>query len=119
MTQIFSPAADGWIRLLMFAGLCVVCGGVAATIAFARSDYYTGAYLHPSPQPVPFSHKHHVGGLGIDCRYCHTSVAEGPHAGLPPTHTCMTCHSQVWTNAAMLAPVRESLAGNKSLVWHR
>jgi hypothetical protein len=119
MTQIFSPAADTWLRLFVVAAVAIVCGGTAAVIAFARSDYYTGARIHPPPQPVPFSHKHHVGGLGIDCRYCHSSVAEGPHAGLPPTHTCMTCHSQIWTNAAMLAPVRNSLADNTSLRWHR
>jgi len=119
MTQIFSPEADSWIRLVMLAGLVLVGGALAATIVFARSDYYTGARLHPPPQPVPFSHQHHVAGLGIDCRYCHSSVAEGPRAGLPPTNTCMTCHSQIWTNAAMLAPVRESLAEGKSLTWHR
>jgi hypothetical protein len=119
MTQIFSPAADTWLRLFVVAAVAIVGGGTAAVIAFARSDYYTGARIHPPPQPVPFSHKHHVGGLGIDCRYCHSSVAEGPRAGLPPTHTCMTCHSQIWTNAAMLAPVRRSLAENTSLRWHR
>lgn len=119
MTQIFSPAADTWLRLFVLAAVAIVCGGTAAVIAFARSDYYTGARIHPPPQPVPFSHKHHVGGLGIDCRYCHSSVAEGPRAGLPPTHTCMTCHSQIWTNAAMLAPVRRSLAENTSLRWRR
>jgi hypothetical protein len=119
MTQIFSPAADTWLRLFVLAAVAIVCGGTAAVIAFARSDYYTGARIHPPPQPVPFSHKHHVGGLGVDCRYCHSSVADGPRAGLPPTHTCMTCHSQIWTNAAMLAPVRRSLAENTSLRWHR
>ena len=119
MTQIFSPAADTWIRLFLAGGAAVICVGTAAVIAFARSDYYTGVRIHPLPQPVPFSHQHHVGGLGIDCRYCHSSVAEGPRAGLPPTHTCMTCHSQIWTNAPMLAPVRRSLADNASLTWQR
>jgi hypothetical protein len=119
MTQIFSPSADAWLRLFLIGGLAVLSGGLAAAIAFARSDYYTGAHIHPPRQPVPFSHKHHVSGLGLDCQYCHTSVADGPRAGLPPTHTCMTCHSQVWTNAPMLAPVRQSLADDKPLVWHR
>nr|WP_232328798.1 cytochrome c3 family protein [Sphingomonas horti] len=70
-------------------------------------------------QPVPFSHKHHAGELGIDCRYCHTSVETSADAGFPATHVCMTCHSQLWTNAAMLAPVRQSLAENRSLNWKR
>jgi hypothetical protein len=68
---------------------------------------------------VPFSHEHHVGGLGIDCRYCHTSVETSAFAGLPPTRTCMTCHSQLYTNAAMLAPVRQSLAEGKPIRWVR
>jgi hypothetical protein len=119
MTQIFSRSADTWLRLLAVGGTALLSGAIAATIAFARSDFYTGARLHPLPQPVPFSHLHHVNGLGLDCRYCHTSFVESPRAGLPPTHTCMTCHSQVWTGAPMLAPVRQSLAYNKSLQWHR
>jgi hypothetical protein len=70
-------------------------------------------------QPVPFSHEHHAGDLGIDCRYCHTGVETGADAGLPPTHTCMTCHSQLWTDADVLAPVRESYATGKPLTWQR
>ncbi len=70
-------------------------------------------------QPVPFSHKHHAGELGIDCRYCHTSVEKSSFAGLPPTQTCMTCHSQIWTNAPMLEPVRASYRDDKSIAWTR
>jgi hypothetical protein len=73
----------------------------------------------PLSQPVPFSHQHHVGGLGIDCRYCHTSVEHSSFAGLPPTETCMTCHSQLYTQAPLLAPVRESLAADAPLRWNR
>jgi len=119
MTQIFSSAADTWLRLFVVGGLCTAAGGLAGVIGFARSDYYSGARIHPPPQPVPFSHRHHVSGLGLDCRFCHTAVAEGPRAGLPPTYTCMTCHSQIWTGAPMLAPVRQSLAESRSLAWHR
>ena len=70
-------------------------------------------------QPVPFSHRHHACELGIDCRYCHSGVERSPRAGLPPTETCMTCHSQIWTNASMLEPVRQSLAQGKPIQWTR
>ena len=118
MTQIFSPAADTWLRLFLVTSLALTAGGAVMIVGVARSDYVTSVDFRPS-QPVPFSHRHHAGELGIDCRYCHSSVENGPHAGLPPTKTCMTCHSQIWTNASMLAPVRESLAENKPIVWTR
>jgi hypothetical protein len=70
-------------------------------------------------QPVPFSHLHHVRQLGIECRYCHTSVEESSFAGIPPTETCMTCHSQVWTEAALLEPVRASFRTGEPLQWNR
>ncbi len=70
-------------------------------------------------QPVPFSHQHHNAGLGIDCRYCHTSVENSSFAGIPPTKTCMNCHSQIWTNAALLEPVRESYRTGNSILWIR
>jgi hypothetical protein len=119
MAQIFSPAADTWIRLFLVSALALTGGSLVLVVGIARSDWLTGARLHPIAQPVPFSHKHHAGQLGIDCRYCHTSVADSPRAGLPATHICMTCHSQIWTNAPMLAPVRDSLAHEKSIEWHR
>ena len=70
-------------------------------------------------QPVPFSHQHHVGDLGIDCRYCHTAVEKSSYAGMPPTETCMNCHSQIWVGSDMLAPVRESYRTDQSLHWQR
>lgn len=70
-------------------------------------------------QPVQFTHEHHVAGLGIDCRYCHTSVEKSSFAGIPPTETCMSCHSQIWTNAAILAPIRESFKSGIPLKWTR
>lgn len=73
----------------------------------------------PISQPVPFSHEHHVRGLGIDCRYCHTTVEVSAFAGIPPTETCMTCHSQIWTDAEMLEPVRQSYQNNVPLTWNR
>jgi hypothetical protein len=83
-----------------------------------RSPYVTYAGV-ARPQPVPFSHQHHVAGLGIDCRYCHTSVEVSRFAGIPPTKTCMNCHAQIWTKAPMLEPVRESFRTGQSLVWTR
>jgi hypothetical protein len=84
----------------------------------ARSPYATDQGIERE-QPVPFSHQHHVGGLGIDCRYCHTSVETSNFAGIPPTSTCMNCHAQIWTNAQMLEPVRASYRTGKPLVWSR
>jgi len=86
--------------------------------AYVGSSYGTGAGVAPV-QPVPFSHQHHVGILGIDCRYCHTTVEFAAFAGMPPTKTCMNCHSQIWVGSRMLEPVRESYATDRSLEWKR
>jgi hypothetical protein len=119
MTQIFSPAADTWLRLFLIAGASIAAGAVVLFVGIARSDWITGARIHPSAQPIPFSHRHHAGELGIDCRYCHANVADGPRAGMPATDTCMTCHSQIWTSAPMLAAVRDSFARNTPITWNR
>jgi hypothetical protein len=118
MTQIFSPAGDIWMRLFLIGIASVAMGSIAGAIGYARSDYYAFTNRVP-PQPVPFSHKHHVSGLGLDCRFCHSGVGTGRRAELPPTETCMTCHSQLWTNATLLAPVRNSFKQNKPIVWQR
>jgi hypothetical protein len=118
MAQIFSSVADTWLRLFLIGGLSLAGGSIVAAVGFARSAYMTETDIRPH-QPVPFSHRHHAGELGIDCRYCHSNAEVGPRAGLPPTETCMTCHSQIWTNAAMLEPVRKSLADNKPIQWTR
>jgi hypothetical protein len=90
----------------------------AASYAIAVSPHMTGEGITVT-QPVPFSHQHHVGGLGIDCRYCHGGVETSSFAGVPPTETCMTCHSQIWRTAAMLAPVRRSFSSGTPLHWRR
>jgi hypothetical protein len=118
VAQVFSPRANGIVRLVFFAGAMVVALSAAASVLVIRSSAYTGTD-RPVLQPVPFSHQHHAGELGIDCRYCHDSVEHSASAGLPPTEVCMTCHSQIWTNAAMLAPVRRSLASGAPLRWNR
>ncbi len=118
MPQIFGPGANGIARLVLWALAALVVAVVAGSVLLARAGYFTGEG-RVLDQPVPFSHQHHVGGLGLDCRYCHTAVEESSTAGLPPTETCMTCHSQLWTEAELLAPVRESLATERPIAWRR
>src|SRR6185312_12671190 len=118
MAQIFGKASNSFSRITLvaaFFGFFLFWGMVYAVY---RSPYTTEQFI-PLAQPVPFSHEHHVSGLGIDCRYCHSSVETSAFAGMPPTETCMTCHSHVWTEAPMLAPVRQSLATQQPLEWKR
>jgi hypothetical protein len=99
----------------VLTGLIVIALGVALD-QLQRSPWVTRQGQRPD-QPVPFSHKHHVEGLGLQCQYCHTSVEKSSYAGIPPTKTCMNCHSQIWTNAALLEPVRQSWATGQSIPW--
>jgi len=118
MAQIFHPSMNTISRVSLGLILGLVVGGFYLLNVYHRSPYVTQANVVRS-QPVPFSHKHHVKGLGVDCRYCHTSVEDGASAGLPPTHTCMTCHSQIWSKSPMLEPVRESFRTKEPLKWTR
>jgi len=118
MAQIFRPSANT-IAKLSLVGLIAVLGGLGwFATEFSRSDYVTDVGV-PKEQPVPFSHKHHVGDVGIDCRYCHTSVETSAFAGIPPTETCMGCHSQIFTDSPMLEPVRASFRDGTPLHWTR
>lgn len=118
MGQLFRPSANTIAK----AGILVFLGTIAglgwALTELSRSPFFTKVGV-PQEQEVPFSHKHHVTDIGIDCRYCHTSVEESNTAGIPPTQTCMNCHSQIWSDAPMLEPVRESFKTGKSLEWIR
>jgi len=98
------------------AVLAATLGGVVALLNL--SGYNTGQDNFVE-QPIQFSHAHHVGGIGIDCRYCHTSVEESAFANIPPTKTCMNCHSQIWNDAPILEPVRASYRTNTPLHWTR
>jgi hypothetical protein len=118
MAQVFHPSTNTLSRLSIFGLVFVVAGLGWGVLEVNRSSYVTQAYVART-QPVPFSHKHHVEGMGIDCRYCHTSVEVSSFAGLPPTKTCMNCHSQVWAQAPMLEPVRESFRTDQSIRWVR
>src|SRR3974390_3281443 len=116
--QIFHRSFNTISKVTIFGAVFIVAGLGWGWARYTRSDYVTGVDVHVE-QPVPFSHQHHVAGLGIDCRYCHTSVEKSGFAGIPPTKTCMNCHSQIWTNSSMLEPVRDSFRTGKSLVWTR
>ena len=102
----------------MIGGLLLAGALGGLVLAVNRSPSVTRVE-EARPQPVPFSHKHHVLGVGLDCRYCHTSVEETAFAGIPPTETCMTCHSQLYTDSPILEPVRESFRTGKSIAWTR
>jgi len=116
--QIFHRSTNTLSRASIYGAVFIIAGLGWAMMQIERSSYVTDAGV-VKPQPVPFSHQHHVTGLGIDCRYCHTSVENSSFAGIPPTKTCMNCHSQIWTNAQMLEPVRASYRTGESLQWTR
>ena len=118
MPAIFKPKHNAIFRLVLIgiAGFLLLGGGLETAIYW--SSYVTGTNLAEA-QPIPFSHKHHVGELGLDCRYCHTSVEKAASAGMPSTHTCMTCHSIIWQNSPVLAPVRDSYKNQIPISWNR
>ena len=118
MPQIFDRSAN-FLSKASLAGLLLFVGGlIGLLMIFGRSSYVTRANEY-IVQPVQFSHAHHVGDDGIDCRYCHTSVETSAFAGIPPTKTCMNCHSQLWNTAPILEPVRASFRDDKPLHWIR
>jgi len=118
MAQIFHPSTNTISRLTIFGGVIVLFAVVAALAVINESPYVTEVGVART-QPVPFSHKHHVGDDGIDCRYCHTSVENSSFAGIPSTSICMNCHTQIWSDSPALAPVRESYRTGQSVEWTR
>jgi hypothetical protein len=118
MPQIFHRSFNTFSRVTIFGAVFALAFAGWVLDVLGRSPYLTQAHL-VVVQPVPFSHQHHVGQLGIDCRYCHTSVETSAFAGLPPTKTCMNCHQEIWAGADTLAPVRESFRSGRSIEWQR
>jgi len=118
MSQIFPKSANYWSKasIIMLLGLLVSLGALIGMLQ--RSDFVTTANTFKE-QPVQFSHQHHVGGVGIDCRYCHQTVEVAASAGIPPTKTCINCHSQIWATSPYLEPVRASFREDKPLQWLR
>ena len=116
MAAIFGPRAN-----LVTNAVLLALAGLALFAAFLiwgvpLMHYNTQVSLTP-PQPVPFSHKHHVGDDGIDCRYCHVSVETSAFAGIPPLATCMSCHSQLFSDASVLKPLVDAYRTGAALSW--
>lgn len=118
MSQIFPRKANAIAHMSLIGGLALVALVGWLLLTLMRSSWLT-RQNETVEQPVQFSHAHHVGGEGIDCRYCHTSVEKSQFAGIPSTKTCMNCHSNLWTNAPILEPVRASLKNDTPLTWNR
>ncbi len=118
MSQIFPRSANALARSSLFGVLSLVLFVGWLIFTLMRSSWATKQDEFVE-QPIQFSHAHHVGGMGIDCRYCHTSVEKSTFAGIPPTKTCMNCHSQIHTNAPILEPVRASFRNDTPLNWIR
>ena len=118
MSQVFPKSANAWSKASVLAIVFVLLSLGWVVLTIQRSDFVTSANQFVE-QPVQFSHQHHAGGIGIDCRYCHTSVEVSPSAGIPPTKTCINCHSQIWSTSPYLEPVRASFRDDKPLNWVR
>lgn len=114
----FTPRANLLARTIILASLVALLAFAAGGLAYIRSPYRTGVEVG-IPQPAPFSHQHHVSGLGIDCRYCHSTVEREAFAGMPTTSTCMNCHWAIWNQAEALAPVRQSWQTERPIAWRR
>ena len=118
MAQIFHRSTNTLARVSIFGAIFFVAALLTVFFVLDRSAYNTGEGVILK-QPVPFSHDHHVRGLGLDCRYCHTTVEKQAFAGMPPTATCMNCHKQIWRDADLLAPIRTSLESGRPIRWER
>jgi hypothetical protein len=118
MAQIFHPSFNTLSKVSIFGAVFFLGAAVWGWDTLLRSPYNTQVNV-ARHQPVPFSHKHHVKGLGLDCRFCHTSVEDSAFAGIPASKTCMGCHSMVWKDAPILEPVRESFRSDRPIEWVR
>jgi hypothetical protein len=116
VSQVFHRSTNTLSRVSIFGGLLAVAAAGYGLNLVNRSAYVTGAGVARA-QPVPFSHRHHAGELGIDCRYCHSSVERAAAAGIPPTETCMGCHAHIWRDSPILEPIRASYRTDRPIAW--
>ena len=118
MPQIFRHSTNYLARATIYGAIFFLVAAMFVGVGINRSGWNTGAYIERQ-QPIQFSHKHHVGDDGVDCRYCHTSVETSASAGIPSTDVCMSCHKQIWADSPYLEPVRASFKTGKPLEWIR
>ncbi len=107
MAQIF-PKWSNRLPPILAVAVVILLTGVVGFFWYYGSPKYTDVGYRPE-QPVPYSHKLHAGDLGMDCRYCHSAVELSAHANVPPTQTCMNCHTLILTESEKLLSVREEL----------
>src|SRR5437588_12911977 len=119
MSQIFKRSTNSLARVSIVVGVVALAAVGGALFELIADSTYATRQGDAREQPIPFSHAHHVGSLGIDCRYCHTTVETSSFANIPPTKTCMNCHSQIWSTSPTLEPVRESFRTDRSIEWTR
>jgi hypothetical protein len=113
---LFSAAATTIYRVALFGGVLLVFLSGATTYAYFHSTYWNRVGL-AQPQPILFSHRHHAAELHIDCRNCHATVETSAFAGMPATHTCLACHSQLFATTTMIRPLFDSLDHAVPLRW--
>src|SRR5437667_7365529 len=118
MPQIFHPSTNTLSKVSIFGAIFIIAAVIWVAYGINSSPYVTQAGV-AREQPVQFSHAHHAGGIGIHCVYCHTSVEDSAFAGIPPTKTCMNCHSQIFSASPYLEPVRESFRSDRPIPWTR
>jgi hypothetical protein len=116
VSVVFTPRGVLVVKLAALGVLGLSAGGLALLVWHARDLEHLG---DPLAQPIPFSHKHHVGDDGIDCRYCHTTVETAARAGLPSTGVCLTCHDQLFRDQPMLGTLHRSMAQDRPIAWQR
>lgn len=113
----FTRQADLWLGRVVVGTLLVVVLSVAGLYYYGPPEYTRVGYA--PRQPVPFSHEQHAGKLGMSCLYCHSSVEESPHANVPTTQVCMTCHQVIKADSDKLALVRASWKSGEPIHWKR
>ncbi|MDE0099724.1 MAG: cytochrome c3 family protein [Truepera sp.] len=117
MPQYFPPIANALAKWTVIGGLIFTILLITTLTVFARTT--NNRVRVPVAQPIGFQHSLHAGELGLDCRYCHTSVEVSATASVPSTETCMTCHSQIRVGAPALQPVVASWEGEIPIRWNR